>query len=76
MTYIKPTFPWLLNKLSLTCCCSASFVQIRVNSINPTVVMTDMGKRVWGDPAKQAPVLARIPLGKFAGMHTICRAVL
>jgi hypothetical protein len=25
---------------------------IRVNSVNPTVVLTDMGKRAWSDPEK------------------------
>src|SRR5580692_6255018 len=39
---------------------------IRVNSINPTVVLTEMGKRAWSDPAKGGPMLARIPLGRFA----------
>lgn len=39
-----------------------------MNSINPTVVMTDMGKLAWSDPAKANPMLARIPLGRFAGM--------
>ncbi len=39
---------------------------IRVNAINPTVVLTPMGKRAWSDPAKADPMLARIPLGKFA----------
>ncbi len=38
---------------------------IRVNSINPTVVMTEMGRRAWADPAKGGPMLARIPLGRF-----------
>ena len=35
--------------------------------MNPTVVLTPMGKKGWGDPAKSGPALARIPLGKFAG---------
>jgi NAD(P)-dependent dehydrogenase (short-subunit alcohol dehydrogenase family) len=39
---------------------------IRVNSINPTVVMTEMGKRAWSDPSKDGPMLARIPLQRFA----------
>lgn len=38
---------------------------IRVNAINPTVVMTEMGKKAWADPAKGGPMLARIPLGRF-----------
>lgn len=40
--------------------------QIRVNSINPTVTMTPMGKMAWSDPAKSGPMLSSIPLGRFA----------
>jgi hypothetical protein len=29
------------------------------------VVLTEMGQRVWGEEAKAAPMLARIPLGRF-----------
>jgi L-xylulose reductase len=39
---------------------------IRVNSVNPTVVMTEMGKRAWSDPVKGGPMLQRIPLHRFA----------
>ncbi|OLT37095.1 short-chain dehydrogenase [Rhodococcus sp. CUA-806] len=39
---------------------------VRANSICPTVVLTDMGQKVWGDSAKSAPMLARIPAGRFA----------
>lgn len=39
---------------------------IRVNAVNPTVVLTAMGKLAWSDPAKAKPMLARIPLGRFA----------
>lgn len=35
---------------------------IRVNCINPTVIMTAMGKIGWADPAKANPMLAKIPL--------------
>ena len=41
-------------------------LQIRVNSVNPTVVMTEMGVKAWnnekGDAMKQ-----RIPQRKFVG---------
>jgi NAD(P)-dependent dehydrogenase (short-subunit alcohol dehydrogenase family) len=40
--------------------------RIRANSVCPTVVLTEMGQRVWGEPAKAAPMIARIPLGRFA----------
>lgn len=35
--------------------------------MNPTVVMTDMGRIGWSDPAKAKPMLDTIPLGRFAG---------
>jgi NAD(P)-dependent dehydrogenase (short-subunit alcohol dehydrogenase family) len=39
---------------------------IRANSVCPTVVLTEMGQRVWGAQTKAAPMIARIPLGRFA----------
>ena len=42
-------------------------VQIRVNAVNPTVVMTPMGQANWSDPQKAKAMLDRIPLGRFAG---------
>ncbi|MGY4712240.1 SDR family NAD(P)-dependent oxidoreductase [Mycolicibacterium sp. CBM1] len=49
---------------------------IRANSVCPTVVLTEMGQRVWGDQAKAAPILARIPLGRFAVPREVSEAVL
>jgi NAD(P)-dependent dehydrogenase (short-subunit alcohol dehydrogenase family) len=48
---------------------------IRANSVCPTVVLTEMGQRVWGDEAKAAPMIARIPLGRFAVPHEVSDAV-
>jgi L-xylulose reductase len=48
---------------------------IRVNAINPTVVMTEMGKRAWSDPSKGGPMLARIPLQRFAECEDIASVV-
>lgn len=39
---------------------------IRTNAVNPTVVLTAMGKMAWSDPAKAGPMLEKIPLGRFA----------
>jgi len=39
---------------------------IRVNSVHPTVVMTEMSKFYWGRPEVGDPVLARMPLGRWA----------
>lgn len=48
---------------------------IRTNSVSPTVVLTEMGQRVWGEKEKSAPMLARIPLGRFAVPHEVSDAV-
>lgn len=41
--------------------------KIRVNSVNPTVVMTEMGRLGWTDALKAEDMIRRIPLGRFAG---------
>jgi NAD(P)-dependent dehydrogenase (short-subunit alcohol dehydrogenase family) len=48
---------------------------IRANSVCPTVVLTEMGQRVWGEEAKAAPMLARIPLGRFANPQEVSDTV-
>uniref|UniRef100_K7EFR4 Dicarbonyl and L-xylulose reductase n=1 Tax=Ornithorhynchus anatinus TaxID=9258 RepID=K7EFR4_ORNAN len=49
---------------------------IRVNTVNPTVVMTAMGRANWSDPRKAGPVLDRIPLGKFAEVEDVVNGIL
>jgi NAD(P)-dependent dehydrogenase (short-subunit alcohol dehydrogenase family) len=49
---------------------------IRANSVCPTVVLTEMGQRVWGEETKAAPMLARIPLGRFAIPRDVSETVL
>jgi NAD(P)-dependent dehydrogenase (short-subunit alcohol dehydrogenase family) len=39
---------------------------IRVNGVNPTVVMTPMSAWYWGRPEIQDPFLATMPLGRWA----------
>ncbi len=48
---------------------------IRVNAVNPTVTLTPMGEMAWGDPAKRDPMLAKIPLGRFAKPLNVAQAV-
>ncbi|KAG8565096.1 hypothetical protein GDO81_012711, partial [Engystomops pustulosus] len=50
--------------------------KIRVNCVNPTVVMTDMGRANWSDAQKAAPMLNRIPLGRFAEVDDVVHSVL
>lgn len=35
---------------------------IRVNCVNPTVIMTEMAKVGWSEPAKAKEMLSKIPL--------------
>ena len=49
---------------------------IRVNTVAPTVVLTPMGRQVWGDEAKAAPVKKKIPLGRFAWPSEVSGPVL
>lgn len=49
---------------------------IRVNSVNPVVTLTPMAERAWSDPAKSGPMLARIPLGRFAQAGDVAEAIL
>jgi len=39
---------------------------VRVNSVNPTVVMTDMSNFYWGRPEIGGPFLDQMPLGRWA----------
>mmetsp|Transcript_21855 Transcript_21855/g.31724 ORF Transcript_21855/g.31724 Transcript_21855/m.31724 type:complete len:321 (-) Transcript_21855:257-1219(-) len=49
---------------------------IQINSVNPTVVMTAMGRKLWGDPVHAAPTLEKIPAGRFGEPHEIADLVL
>ncbi len=44
---------------------------IRVNAVNPTVVMTEMSKWYWGRPDIGPPFLQKMPLGRWASEDDI-----
>lgn len=45
--------------------------QIRVNSVNPTVVLTKMSIPNWSDPVKSETMKSRIPLHRFAELDEV-----
>jgi NAD(P)-dependent dehydrogenase (short-subunit alcohol dehydrogenase family) len=49
---------------------------IRVNAVNPIVTNTPMAVKAWSDPAKSGPMLARIPLGRFADPDDMAEVIL
>ncbi|RAW09056.1 short-chain dehydrogenase [Halomonas elongata] len=55
-----------LDAMTRVLCLELGPKGIRVNSVNPTVTLTPMAERAWSDPAKRDPMLAAIPLGRFA----------
>lgn len=48
---------------------------IRVNSVNPTVVMTPMSAWYWGREEIQGPFLAAMPLGRWATENEIAAPI-
>lgn len=48
---------------------------IRVNSVNPTVVMTPMSAWYWGRPDIKEPFLNTMPLGRFATEEEIAAPI-
>lgn len=46
---------------------------VTVNSISPTVVLTDLGRKAWDGPKGEA-MKAQIPAGRFAEPHEIAAA--
>ncbi|WP_186268051.1 SDR family oxidoreductase [Burkholderia gladioli] len=55
-----------LDAITRVLCLELGPQGIRVNSVNPTVTLTPMAQFAWSDPARRAPMLAAIPLGRFA----------
>lgn len=50
--------------------------KIRVNSVNPTVVLTDLSREAWKNTERSELFLARHPLGKFADTDDVADTVL
>lgn len=49
---------------------------IQANAICPTVILTPLGEKVWGQPEKGGPMLAKIPLGRFGQPIEVADAIL
>jgi 2-deoxy-D-gluconate 3-dehydrogenase len=54
-----------LNMLTKVMTAEWARYNIQSNAVCPTVVLTPLGLRVWGDPDKGKPMIAKIPLGRF-----------
>ncbi|PRP89446.1 Diacetyl/L-xylulose reductase [Planoprotostelium fungivorum] len=48
---------------------------VRVNAVNPTVTLTPMGEFAWSEKSKAEPMLAKIPLGRFAKPREVSNVI-
>lgn len=48
---------------------------IRVNSVAPTITLTELAEAAWSDPAKAAPMMVRHPGGRFASAEDVARSI-
>ncbi|CAM9183380.1 unnamed protein product [Hapterophycus canaliculatus] len=55
-----------INGLTQVMSAEWSKYDINCNTVGPTIVLTDMGAKAWGDPEKGDPMIDRTPLGRFA----------
>ena len=65
-----------LNALTKSLCAEWARHNIQVNAICPTVVMTPMGRKVWGPPEKSGPMIAATPARRFAEAVEVADAAL
>lgn len=48
---------------------------IRVNSVNPTVILTKMGRENWSEPSKAKPLLDKIPMKRFGEVSEVIEPI-
>lgn len=65
-----------LNALTKSLCAEWAQHNVQVNAICPTVVMTPMGKTVWGKPEKGDPFRNATPARRFAEPVEVADAAL
>ncbi len=65
-----------LNMLTKALMCELAQHNVQVNAICPTVVMTEMGQKVWGPEEKGGPMRRATPLQRFGEPVEIADAAL
>lgn len=65
-----------LNALTKSLCAEWARQNVQVNAICPTVVMTPMGRQVWGKPEKGDPFRNATPARRFAEPVEVADAAL
>ncbi|ARS52809.1 SDR family oxidoreductase [Kushneria konosiri] len=65
-----------MDAITRSLCLEWGAHEIRVNSVNPTVTLTPMAQKVWSAPEKRDPMLAAIPLHRFAELADVVEPIL
>ncbi|CAI5452034.1 unnamed protein product [Caenorhabditis angaria] len=65
-----------LDMVTRTLALDLGIHNIRVNSVNPTVVWTDMGRDNWTDKKKVDNMLEKMPIKRFAEIEEVVNATL
>ncbi len=65
-----------LNLLTQAMAAEWARFNIQANAVAPTVILTAMGRQVWGEPAKGDPMKARIPARRFGEPAEVADLVL
>ena len=48
---------------------------IRINTMAPTITLTELAAKSWSDPAKSQPMMVRHPAGRFAEVGEVARSI-
>jgi L-xylulose reductase len=64
-----------LDNITRVCALELGTHNIRVNSVNPTVVMTKMAASYWGRPEIAEPFLDQMPLHRWATLDEIAAPI-
>lgn len=65
-----------LNLLTQTMAAEWGRYNIQANAVAPTVILTEMGQKVWGEASKGDPMKARIPARRFGQPNEVADLVL
>jgi len=64
-----------LNALTRSIALEWGPLGITANTVSPTVVLTELGKKAWADPEKRSAMESMIPVGRFAVPEEVSGAV-
>lgn len=65
-----------LNLLTQTMAAEWGRYNVQANAVAPTVILTEMGQKVWGEASKGDPMKARIPARRFGQPSEVADLVL